>query len=219
HCGENGGRMDYTVALGAWAISIAAPCVICWLAGDVTGASRTRRLYALADEDVDGLSQRNPSAAHYDSEWVPAFRHKANRRRRHASSALAGAADQAKAGPVAVACDAAAARDAFVEEQALDAERRHLQREAFVSMPAVAEVREQAEAIRRSESAFAPTDREAASIDPVTERVLRHYEASVRELQRISGGEPTRDLQRIVWVGANRGLDHDVRSMAGSPRY
>lgn len=37
--------MEYSSVWAIWAVAIAGPCVISWLAGDIAGSARTRQLY------------------------------------------------------------------------------------------------------------------------------------------------------------------------------
>lgn len=59
--------MDYTTLLGAWAVAISGPCVISWLAGDLTGAARTRKLYGDDNQAFDG---ENAAGAFEVKEWA-----------------------------------------------------------------------------------------------------------------------------------------------------
>lgn len=45
--------MDYISLLSVWAVAISGPCVISWLAGDLAGSARTRKLYGATDSASD----------------------------------------------------------------------------------------------------------------------------------------------------------------------
>lgn len=59
--------MDYTSLLGVWAVAVSGPCVISWLAGDLAGAARMRKLY---DERDPGFDAQSADKAFDVEEWA-----------------------------------------------------------------------------------------------------------------------------------------------------
>ncbi len=174
--------MDYTVALGVWAVTVTAPCVVSWLAGDMVGSARTRRLYA---EGGEGLTPTSEIESAYGvEEWrLGVSAQSGDRATGHDQPLSERRLARRHSARFAVADDALS-----FEEQAREAERRRLRREAFATMPALAELRAHAETIRRNDSPLAREDWDVAGEVSTTDRVLRHYENSVLELQRSKSG-------------------------------
>lgn len=193
--------MDYTVALSVWAVSVAAPCVISWLAGDMVGSARTRRLieadwfskvesFAPPQAGVHGGQSELGEAPGLAGQGICDFRPAAEG---------PGAGDPAAAGARANRQGGSALPSAWglvvrpeeemsFEEQAIEAERRRERREAFARMPALSDLRAHADQIRRSESPLRTLDEETTRFGQIAgrsaQRGLTHFENSVRELQR-----------------------------------
>jgi len=137
--------MEYTITLGVWAVSVAAPCVISWLAGDMVGSARARRLYQpegpLGRDPVNGepLYAQTFGA---DDLVVDSWRLGPSPRAHAQSGAKA-----ATAAPVRPAFADRRARGSLLselrdeisfEEQALAAEQRRERREALAAQSAPA---------------------------------------------------------------------------------
>ncbi|MEL6485993.1 MAG: hypothetical protein AAFQ13_02465 [Pseudomonadota bacterium] len=161
--------MDYTVVVSVWAVSVAAPCVLSWLAGDIVGSARTRRVIT-----ADWLAQAEafavPQAGLDGGVCLP-----------HSGSASLPSIRGLRARPE---------EEMSFEEQARQAERRRERREAFARMPALSDLRAHAEAIRLSESPLRDRpEEETTRFGQVSERSnrrgLTHFESSVRAVHPI----------------------------------
>lgn len=129
--GEEETRMDYTVLLSVWAVSVAAPCVLSWLAGDMVGSARTRRVMT-ADWLAQAEGVAAPEAGLDGGKSLPC-----------PASAII---------PPLLGRVVRPEEEMSFEEQAREAERRRERREAFARMPALSDLRAHTEAIRLSES-------------------------------------------------------------------
>ena len=165
--------MDYTVILSVWAVSVAAPCVLSWLAGDMVGSARTRHVMT-ADWLAQAEGVAAPEAGLDGGKSLPC--------------------------PASVIIPPLRGRvvrpeeEMSFEEQAREAERRRERREAFARMPALSDLRAHAEAIRLSESPLRTCHEQTRSHDEETTRFgriaersarrgLTHFESSVRAVQ------------------------------------
>ncbi|MEM7702758.1 MAG: hypothetical protein AAF251_12530 [Pseudomonadota bacterium] len=107
--------MDYSSVWAIWAVAIAGPCVISWLAGDIAGSARTRQLYGekYLATDADA-KERQAYRAGVVEEWrVPGVVHP-----------LAETLERA---------DPATLRAPSFTEEAASAERRRLHRAAVAA--------------------------------------------------------------------------------------
>lgn len=153
--------MDYTIALGVWAVTIAGPCVVSWLAGDMAGSARTRRLYE-KDQRIWDLS--DGTSALRVEEWL-----------------IAGSVHPLAAQREAPPAGSAAHKPAPFEREVEEAQRRQRRREAFVAMPDLASLRADAEAIRLADN----IPYEVVRSDPIVDARLRQYDGSINELGRL----------------------------------
>jgi len=165
--GGKGMCMEHAVAAGVWAITVIAPCVISWLAGDMVGSARTRQL--LAEEAKD--AEASFDAAFRVQEWCLAGETKPIERKEFTP----------------IGTPQPAVQMSF-EEQAIEAERRRLRREAFASMPTLNELRDEAEKMRAGDvSSPKPEWSEAiceASTRAAEDMILLRYKQSILALQR-----------------------------------
>ncbi|MGB3469209.1 MAG: hypothetical protein WBA51_00120 [Erythrobacter sp.] len=182
--------MDSWVEAGTWSLLTAALCTGSWLVGEVVGAARSRRIFAASQP---GLAEDMPVGALVVEEWR-----------------LAGApsrAAQARGGPSvtpvstrSAACapqDRAEALSLEPEDQVIESEHKRRRREMFAQMPPLAELRANADAMRRTQSLLGvasqsvwddPSLREGrVNADPIAERVLGHYRQSICELRSVNG--------------------------------
>ncbi|MEM1195569.1 MAG: hypothetical protein AAGH57_05650 [Pseudomonadota bacterium] len=167
--------MEYTIALGVWAVSVAAPCVVCWLAGDMVGSARTRR------QHEEGLGPRIGETGVDSALLVEEWRLDPS----PASAPLGSRRWESFAPP----SRGVSGDEATFEEQAREAERRRLRREAFAAIPALSDLRAHADAIIRRDGALVRGEREDTLLgERKAERALSHYESSVRELHRSKSG-------------------------------
>ena len=160
--GGKGVRMDYTTVFAVWTVAITGPCVISWLVGDMTGATRTRQLYA------DGVSAHEPITAHDQN--GPAFVVEQWR--------VQGAIhplSEAVVSPEKLETP----RVPRAEEQAADAERRRLRRASLASR------------VERMSTEWAPPALDprpevpqSVTVVPDPSHVLHHYARSVDSLER-----------------------------------
>ncbi|MEM6856894.1 MAG: hypothetical protein AAF559_03410 [Pseudomonadota bacterium] len=166
-------RMDYTVVLSVWAVSVAAPCVLSWLAGDVVGSARTRRAMT-ANRLAQAEALAMPQAGLDGGKSLP-------RLAPHAAQPMRAALVRPE-------------EEMSFEEQAREAERRRERREAFARMPALSDLRAHVEAIRLSESPLRTCHERTRNHDEDTTRFgrilerrrhggLTHFECSVRAVQ------------------------------------
>ena len=108
--------MEDTVGLGVWAVTVIAPCIVSWLAGDVAGSARTRRLY----DDALALD-------HVKSEGAQAYRVEPWTLKPSAEPSCFAERNKYEPTP---------------EEQAIAAEQRRLRRQAYAQTPSLAPLRE-----------------------------------------------------------------------------
>lgn len=159
--------MEFSVELGLWAVTVAGPCVVSWMAGDLAGAARMRRVYAACSAG-NGIG-RDPGAL-----MVEQWRLDDEARRLTARAST----DRASDGLDAVA---------GLHNQTDDDDQHRSDRDSvFASMPALCEVRAEAEAIRASETAalrnaFARQGVPAGNA-ALQGTVLRHYENAIEAL-------------------------------------
>lgn len=192
--------MEYTIALGVWAVCIAAPCVMSWMAGDMVGSARTRRLYAPGSEGFDAgrESDRYKDSDYLVESWrlgPPNSLSKPPSTRTSDLSFDAGSTRDTARHQTPSLWREGEARlpDGTLpfEEQAREAERRRLRREGLAATPHLGDFRAHAEAIRQSDHEFLRHNRNAGAqhpeMVPDMDRVLRHYENSVHELKRSRG--------------------------------
>ncbi len=169
--------MEYAAGFGVWVAVVTGMCVFSWLAGDLAGSARTRRLYA-EPHQPDTLSAS--AAALRVEEWrVEGTTHPLKaallEEGANAERATSGGTDRSR-------------------EQAERAEWRRVRREALAAMGSRPHPQTDADAIHRAHTApvrvlwEAPLatlrPREQA---PEAERVLREYGRSVDALNRSSG--------------------------------
>ena len=157
--------MEQTVSLGVWAMTVIAPCIISWLAGDVAGAARTRRLY---NGGIDTDPSPSDSALAYQVEqW-----------RLKPSAEMPGGAS-GEATP-ALAPQAEPQVEPTFEELAEAAELRRLRREAFAQTPSLTALRERTALLASARTTMLCQPSDLCAED----QILRHYQQSVMALQR-----------------------------------
>lgn len=198
--------MDYTTLLGTWAVAISGPCVISWLAGDLAGSSRTRKLFGddhTAFASGDGRSGKGAVGAFGVEAWSV----------EGSIKPLAEAPAQAAA-PMAFA--------AQIEDLAVQAERRREERQRAV---AAAPCRQASAPL----SILVTSEVEAPGA-PDAQAVLAGYRRSMEELQNIAhtrgapyadGGVPVHELPSVriaapFMLNTNPGDLHEGRGRFSS---
>lgn len=185
--------MEYTIAMGVWAVTVAAPCLASWLAGDFNGAARTRRAF---ETSFTGTETAGTDAARTETgagrigprRFAPAL-----------STSLDSLSAETRdgwpaTGPATGPAASSAAPErapSTIEEQVRQAEARHRQRRALMpggslrGEPETASADNQGGALAGSPD-LAPdlaTATAALADEPAIDRVLRHYERSIRALE------------------------------------
>jgi len=144
----------------------------------------------------------------------------AARSRRIFAAAQPGLADDTPVGALVVEGWRLAATPSLdAEEHIIESDHKRCRREMFAQMPPLAELRANADAIRRTQSVLEqsvwddPGLREGrGSADPIAERVLGHYRKSICELRGVNGGangvsEGTVDLKQSEQGAADGSWD------------
>lgn len=180
--------MEYTIAMGVWAVTIAAPCLASWLAGDFNGAARMRRDFETAAAGKQAIA---PGDRMLRQETVRQETVRPSDAQRFAAGRPAiGAPALAVPHPVqpgAVPGDQPAALT--IEEQVRAAEERHLQRRAMMQGDA-APVRTRrgehhgSEKVAKSAVGASVAAGARLAEDHEIERMLDHYERSIRMLEQ-----------------------------------
>lgn len=184
--------MEYTTLLGAWAVAISGPCVISWLAGDLAGASRARKLYGADDEAFDG---GNAVGAFEVEEWAV----------EGAVKPLAEAREKARS-PMAF--------EAQIEELAIQAERRREERQRAAAAAPQQET-------SAPPSVLVTSEHDAQNAQVVLARYQRSMEElqhinHAREVYPVYDGWPVHELPSVriaapVRLSANASDLHDER--------
>lgn len=200
--------MEYTIAMGVWAVTIAAPCVASWLAGDFNGAARTRR--ALETGSAAPVAAAGPLATYTRPSEPDLFEPAplASVERPAAAAAPRTVEPVAPAAPLEDAPSEEAPPEETtpsIEEQVRQAEARHRARRALMpggaqsggSKPGEPDAAAAGHVCRtgRPDAEDRAMRMTALAKDPAVERVLRHYERSIRTLEQ---AEAQRDAQ--TWV-------------------
>ncbi|MEO1731279.1 MAG: hypothetical protein AAFR64_11135 [Pseudomonadota bacterium] len=150
--------MEDTVGFGVWAVTVIAPCIVSWLAGDVAGSARTRRLY----DDALALD-------HAQSESAQAYRVESWALK--ASAEPAYLADRSEYEPTP-------------EEQAIAAEQRRLRRQAYAKTPSLAPLHE---ANAQSITARGPEAHDELVLQHYRQSVMAMHRENLRLIEQRRG--------------------------------
>lgn len=207
--------MDYTIAMGAWAVTIAAPCIASWLAGDMSGAARTRRSAEQTDRQDTGTNAPAGDVWWFASEGSPPQSDWSAPARKVA----------AQAWPVLEPSSSMTSSLSIeeIEEKVRQAEERHRQRRALMpgrKDPAVLD-----EGLPDCEHGDAPghtghcaLTAMSATDDPEVRRVLRHYDCSIRALEQARMSQRAEGLTASEVAGFARDVTLIVTQVPGWQR-
>ncbi|MEM6908112.1 MAG: hypothetical protein AAF494_05490 [Pseudomonadota bacterium] len=182
--------MGQIIAFEVWLVLVTAPCVIAWIIGERHGAARMRKLSeSAAIGSLADLTPLSPAPKSHAAQQA----HSAVKRAAPMRAPSA-ADDSAVRSGRSVA--PGGLQSELIEPSFLAAERAAAvahRKETFDGMPSLSELHAQAERIRREGRVWDDPEVQLSltQVDPISARVLDHYQTSIDELQRVTGWSGT----------------------------